>query len=494
MLKGKKERQAGRPVVVGRGFPASAGSRASRDSRAAAGLKPRPTEEKKRLKITQERLRNGLEILFLEDHSSPVATVLVWYRVGSRNDPPGKTGIAHLLEHMMFKGTRRRKPEDYSKIVQRMGGTTNAFTYQDGTAYYAEVPSAHIETVLDLESDRMINNVFREFKTERQVVMEERRRSVDNDPFGALYEGLVATAFVSHPYRHPIIGWMEDVQSITLDDLAAHYRTYYRPNNAVLLITGDVRPERALPLIRKHFSAITNPPIAVETHSNASRPIGRIRLIGPITAPAMAIIEPAQNGERQVEVISPAFRGSTMPILAYAYRIPPYRSPETPALDVLSRILSHGQSSRLYQSLIQQKQLVTDASGEADFHLDPGLFYFFVHPQQGKTIAEVRKAVDEEIDRLVETHSNASQSSIAEWELSKARNQAMADFTYAQDGCSQQGFFLGYVHVMDSYRRLNTYLTEIAAVTAADVQAVATKYLQRSLRTVGLFIPQVPPA
>ncbi|MGH8103644.1 MAG: M16 family metallopeptidase, partial [bacterium] len=440
-------------------------------------LNPRRTKARQRpLNIASEHLRNGLEVLMLEDHSSPVATVLVWYRVGSRNDPPGKTGIAHLLEHMMFKGTRKRKAEEHSQIVQRMGGSVNAFTYQDGTAYYAEVPSSQIETILELEADRMVNNMFREFKTEREVVMEERRRSHDNDPFGALHENLVAAAYYAHPYRNPIIGWMDDIRSISLDDLAQYYRTYYRPNNAVALITGDIEPKSALAAIRKHFGAISNPPLS----NHSSHPTGRTRQTGPANPPPMSIIEPPQVGERTVEVIPPT--GGTMPMIAYAYRIPPYRSAETPALDVLSRILSLGQSSRLYQSLIQDQQLVTDASGEADFHIDPGLFYFFLHPQQGKSIDEVRKAVDSEVARLMA-------EPVADWELEKARNQAMADFTYAQDGCSQQGFMLGYVHIMDSYRRLSTYMAEVGAVTAADVQQIAQKYLQRKHRTVALLLP-----
>ncbi|MCJ7642615.1 MAG: insulinase family protein, partial [Desulfobacterales bacterium] len=330
-----------------------------------------------REKVSETVLPNGLKIILLEDHKAPLITFQVWYRVGSRNEAWGRTGLSHLLEHMMFKGTQKYGPEDFSRIIQENGGNDNAFTTHDYTAYFENLSSDRIQVALDLESDRMQNLNLREedFRTERMVVMEERRLRTEDNPFATLVEQFEATAFQIQPYHWPIIGWMEDIARLTLEDLKSYYRTYYNPVNAFIVAVGDFRKEDLLPQIEKAFGSYPRgiPP---------NQEVGR---------------ESPQIGERRIFVKKEA----QLPSILMGYHVPNIKDPDGHVLEIIGMLLSAGKSSRLYQSLVRDKRLVLDA--DADYSLlsrDPGLFYLSADPLPGKEVAEVEKALDQEIERL----------------------------------------------------------------------------------------------
>ncbi len=414
----------------------------------------------RRLPIRYQRLHNGLEVLVVQDHSSPVVSVQVWYRVGSRYDPPGLTGISHFLEHLMFKGTQKYKPEECSLIIQRMGGMNNAFTFEDATVYVSEIPAFGVDTVLEMEADRLRNLMIRDFEQEKKVVMEERRRSVDNDPFGLLYEHLRAVTFLIHPYKHPIIGWMADLERMKAEDVRQHYARYYRPDNTFIVLAGDIDLREAIKKVNPYFGKLKS---------------GR----QPDKKPPRALEEPPVYGPREVVVEKPG----VTPILAYAYPIPAFKSKEVGTLEVLSRILSSGESSRLYRSLVYEKQMATEASGDAKMYQEAGLFYFFLFPRPEVAISDLKKALSEDISRL-------QKYPVEPWELEKAKNQVIAEWVFGQDGCLYQGFFVGMCHLMDHYRRAHTLVEEVQKVTAEDVLRVAQTYLSESRRTTGIFQPK----
>ena len=333
------------------------------------------SEASLRDQVFEAVLSNGLKVILMENHKAPLITFHVWYRVGSRNEAWEKTGMSHMLEHMMFKGTEKFGPEEYSRIIQENGGNSNAFTSRDYTAYFATLNSDRVQVVMDLESDRMQNLVLREedFKTERMVVMEERRLRTEDNPISYLHEQLEATAFQIQPYHWPIIGWMEDLARLTLEDLKVHYKTYYNPVNAFLVVVGDFKKEDLLPKIEKAFGSIR-------------------KGADPDQKKAL---EPEQTGERRVNLKKEA----QLPYLAMGYRVPNLREPDSYALEVMATILSEGKSSRLHQNLVREKRLVFSA--DADYSLlsrDPSLFYLTANPLPGKDVAEIEKALDQEVE------------------------------------------------------------------------------------------------
>lgn len=413
-----------------------------------------------RLDIHEFQLDNSLEVLILEDHAVPLVTVQVWYRVGSRNERPGITGISHFLEHLMFKGTAKYGPGNYSLLMQRYGGTENAFTSYDMTAYHSVVPASQLELALDLESDRMVNLQLapEAITSEREVVKEERRLR-ENAPTGPMYEELGATAFKAHPYQWPVIGWMSDIDAITRDDLLTHYRMYYSPNNATLIIVGDVERASTLELVRRYFGSIPKGP----------------------TPPPVRPPEPPQPGERRVEIPRP----TAVPVLSIAYHIPQFDHPDALPLEVLSQILSQGQSSRLYRDLVYQRQLATSISTDADLRVEPGLFTVVSTVQSGKSPVEVEEAIYAQFNQVTE-------ESITEHELQKAINQTLSGFVFRQDSIQQQGFTIGSFHMLQSYKLINEYIDRLKQVTKQDVARVARTYLTKSNRTVVTVVPASP--
>jgi zinc protease len=413
------------------------------------------------LDIKEFRVDNGLEVLILEDHAVPLVTVQVWYRVGSRNERPGITGISHFLEHMMFKGTPKYGPGLYSQLIQRYGGTQNAFTSYDMTAYHSVVPAARLDLALDLEADRMMNLLFdpNEIKAEREVVKEERRLR-ENAPTGPMYEVLGALAFKAHPYHWPVIGWMSDIEAITREDLLAYYKTYYLPNNATLIIVGDVDATQTMAAVRRHFGSLPQGP----------------------TPPPVRPPEPPQLGEHRAEIPRP----TALAAIAMAYHIPAAAHADALPLEVLSQILSQGQSSRLYRELVYQRQIATSINADAGLRVDPGLFTIVSMVQAGKSPAEVEEAIYEQLDRVTE-------ESIADRELQKAINQALSGFVFRQDSIQQQGFTIGSFHILQSYKVINEYIERLRGVTKQDVARVARTYLTKTNRTVVTIVPMSPP-
>jgi zinc protease len=416
-------------------------------------------------RVSETVLDNGLKVILLEDHKAPVAVFQIWYRVGSRNEVPGHSGLSHLLEHMMFKGTSEKvAPDEYTRIVQRNGGQTNAFTTQDHTTYFVTIASDRIGVPLELEADRMRHLTFSEdlFGPERKVVMEERRLRTDNDPIAALFEQLAATAYLAHPYQLPIIGWMDDIEQSTVADLTNHYRTYYAPNNAFLVVVGDFNTEQLLGRIRDAYGTI---------------PAGEL-------SPSVRSVEPSQRGERRMELV----REAELPFVALAHHVPNLRSHDGAALEVLTEILSGGDSARLHHELVYSRRLARQAGADYDYtSIDPGMLVIYGQPLPGKSASEVEKALVGEIDKL-------RAAPPAEREIEKAKNAIEAQFVFAQDSLFNQAMILGQYEIASSWRDVDNYLDSVRKVSADDLQRVAGFYLERDNRSTGTLIALPRPA
>ncbi len=411
------------------------------------------------LKVTEKALPNGLKVLLLEEHKAPVVTFQIWYKVGSRNERLGKTGMSHLLEHMMFKGTKKYGPKQFSRTVQRNGGNDNAFTSKNYTAYFENLSADRLEIALDLESDRMQNLLLdpQEFLSERDVVMEERRMRYEDDPTNTMIEQMMATAFSAHPYQWPVIGWMADLQNLTRDDLEQHYRTYYAPNNATIVVVGDFETPKVLALVEKYFGTIPRGP----------------------AVPAVGAVEPKQLGEKRVIVKQEA----ELPAIFAGYKAPNLKHPDSHALNVLQGILSSGKSSRLYTSLVYEKQIALYAGGDYDdVAVDPNLFYVYAGVMPGKTAPEVEQALFAEIERF-------KNEPVTDEELQKSKNQAEASFVMSRDSVFYQAMLLGQFETVADWRLLEKYLDGIRAVTKEDIQRVAREYFTEDNRTVGILVP-----
>lgn len=421
-----------------------------------------PSEAGLRDQAFEKVLPNGLKVILLENHKAPSVTFQVWYRVGSRNEAWGKTGLSHMLEHMMFKGTEKIGPEEFSRMIQENGGNDNAFTSRDYTAYFENLSIDRIQVALDLESDRMQNLILREedFKTERMVVMEERRLRTEDSPQAYLQEQLEATAFQIHPYRWPIIGWMEDIKRYALQDLKAYYRTYYNPSNAFLVVVGDFKKEELLPRVEKAFGSY---PKGAAPDQEKSK-------------------ESPQIGERRITIKKEA----QLPYLVMGYHVPNLNDPDSYTLEVIATILSGGKSSRLYQSLVREKRLLLGI--DADYSIltrDPGLFYITADLLPGKEIVEVEKRLDQELDRL-------QTELVGERELEKTKNQLEAAFVFAQDSIFYQAMVLAQHEIVSSWRAIDDYIPSIRKVTPEDIRRVAKRYLIPDNRTIGNLIPLPP--
>jgi zinc protease len=413
-------------------------------------------------RVRETVLPNGLKIILLEDHKAPVVVFQIYYRVGARNESLGHTGLSHILEHVMFKGTDKVAPEDYSKIIQRNGGRTNAWTTDDNTTYFATMASDRVGVVIDLEADRMTNLKLTDeiFLPERSVIMEERRLRVDNNPVSDLFEQLNATAYAAHPYQFPVIGWMSDIAQTTLADTVQHYRTYYAPNNAFVVAVGDFDGNALAAQVGEAFGSLASAP----------------------PPPAVRAIEPTQEGERRVEVK----REAQLPFVAMAHHVPNLRSGDAAALEVLAAILSGGESARLHQQLVYRLRLARDAGASYDYtSIDPGLFTVYVQPLPGQSAATAETALLRELERAKTEPPSAR-------ELDKAKNGIEAQFIFAQDSLFYQAMQLGQYEVAGDWRRIDDYLPTLRAVTADDVVRVARTYLRPENRTTGVLIPDPP--
>jgi zinc protease len=409
--------------------------------------------------VVEHRLPNGMLVLVLKEPRAPLVTHQVWYRVGSRNEELGKTGLSHLTEHLMFKGTDKFKAKEFSRLVQKAGGNDNAFTSKDYTAYYQTGPKTELKRYMEMEADRMrgLRVDEKAFDTEKNVVLEERRLRTEDDPVSFLVEDMMATAYKAHPYQWPIIGWHHDLESITREDFFKYYGTYYQPNNATLVVVGDVDPKEVLAWAEDIYGRLPAGPKAP-----------------PVTAK-----EPRQYGERRVMVQ----REAQLPFLAMAYHVPNWENPDAFALELLSSILSQGRSSRLYQKLVYKDRL-TLAAG-ADYDLDTAnasVFTFSGQPLPGKTVGQVERALDAEIKKL--------QTDLVDpKELEKAKNQVISAFVMSMDSLFYRGMVLGKLATVAHWDLVKDYLPKIQQVTAEDIRRVARQYLVTDNRTLGVLVP-----
>lgn len=405
---------------------------------------------------------NGLKVILLEDHKAPILTFHVWYRVGARDEAWGKTGISHLLEHMMFKGTEKITGTEFNRIIKENGGNDNAFTSKDYTGYFMTIAADRVSIPIRLESDRMQNLLLREedFQTEKMVVMEERRLRTEDNPQACLAEQLEAAAFQIHSYHWPTIGWMEDIRNLTLADLKSWYRTYYNPANAFIVVVGDFRKTELLPLIRKAFGSI---PRGTPPSGERDR-------------------EPPQNGERRILLKKEA----QLPCIFMGYHIPNLTHPDGYTLEVIGAILSGGKSSRLYRSLVLEKQIALDADAENTLlSKDFRLFYLSVTPLPEKGITLIEKSLNDEIERL-------QKEPVGERELEKAKNQIESSFVYSQDSIYYQALLLAQYEIASSWKAIDDYIPSIRKVTAEDVIRVSKLYLVPDNRTTGILVPLPP--
>ena len=408
--------------------------------------------------VVEHKLKNGLKVLLLRESRAPVISVQVWYRVGSRNEALGKTGLSHFLEHLMFKGTEKFGPKEFTRRIQKSGGMDNAFTGRDYTAYFENGPKTELSRWLEMEADRMRHLKLSDgdFTTEKKVVIEERRMRTEDDPVAFLMEELTAAAYKAHPYQWPVIGWQHDVESVTRDDCFQHYQTYYHPNNCTVVV-GDIEPQEALQQIEATFGAI--PP-------------------GP-EPPKVTAKEPKQYGERRVVV----HREAQLPYLVMAYHAPNWQDPDAYPLELLARVLSQGRSSRLYHNLVYQQRLALQTGADYDFDTaDPTMFTLHAQPFPGKTVAQLEAALAGEVKR-VQTEL------VGEKELQKAKNQTVAGFYMSLDSLFLRGMLLGRLETVARWTLLKEFVPKILQVTPADVQRVAKKYLVAENRNVGILSP-----
>ncbi|MEW6600568.1 MAG: pitrilysin family protein, partial [Nitrospirota bacterium] len=383
----------------------------------------------------------------------------IWYNAGSINEPIGKTGMSHVLEHMMFKGTPKYGNKVFSKIISKAGGIDNAGTSRDYAYYFQKLAPDRLYLSIEMEADRMRNLIMDkgDFLSERDVVMEERRMRYEDDPQNLLFEEVVSTAFRNNPYRWPVIGWMEDLKNLTRDDLMNYYRKYYVPNNAFIVIAGNVDVNSVMTKIRDEFGAIPKGP-----------EIKKLNLQ-----------EPVQRGEKRVFIKKEA----ELPYVISAYKTPNVLDEDSCALDVLAGVLSGGKSGRIYRSLVDEKRIALSAgAGYSNFNKYPFLFYLEGTPLPGKNIEEIENALYDEVGKIKDEPPS-------EREVQKVKNQIEADFIMQQDSVYSQAMLLAEFEMLGDWRLKDRYLEGLRKVTPDDVQRVASKYLVDDQRTVGILIP-----
>ncbi|MGR9099919.1 MAG: M16 family metallopeptidase [Gammaproteobacteria bacterium] len=416
-------------------------------------------------RVHERKLSNGLKILVKEDHRSPVVVSQIWYKVGSSYEHDGITGISHMLEHMMFKGTKKHPPGEFSRIIAENGGNENAFTGQDYTAYFQTLEKSRLPISFELEADRMrrLNLTKDELDKELQVVLEERRMRTDDKPRAKTGEFFMAMAYVSSPYKNPIIGWPVDIENYRIDDLEAWYRQWYAPNNATLVIVGDVVPEKVFQLADKHFGSL--------------KP-SNIKPLKPRD-------EVEQVGERRMTVKLPA----KLPYLVMGYKVPVLNSAENEweayALEVLAAVLDGGDSARLQTRLVRGKQIAVSAgAGYSMYSRLPTLFTLDATPAEGKNVAELESALKEEIRKL-------QSAPVAQDELDRIKAQVLAQSIYERDSMFYQGMQLGILETVGvGWQKADEYVNKINQVTAEQVQMVAGKYLVEDKLNVAVLDPQ----
>lgn len=416
-------------------------------------------------RVHEFALDNGMKLIVKQDHRAPVAVSQVWYKVGSSYEHDGITGVSHVLEHMMFKGTERHGPGEFSRIIAENGGRENAFTSRDYTAYFQTLENDRLPIAFELEADRMRNLRLdaAEFAKEAQVVMEERRLRTEDSPQALTYEHFNATAFLSSPYRTPIIGWMADLEALQIEDLQQWYERWYAPNNAVLVVAGDVAPDAVFELAQRHFGKL---------------PAAKLE-------PTKARREIEQRGVRRLVVRAPA----EVPYLVMGYKVPVLLTAEQDwepyALEVLAGVLDGGDSARLTRDLVRGQQIAAAAgAGYGLYDRQQSLLLLDATPATGQDVATLEKALRAQVAMLQETPVSAA-------ELERVKAQVLADHVYQEDSVFYQAMRIGMLETVGlGWQRQDEYLPRIQAVTAEQVQAVARKYLVDDQLTLAVLEPQ----
>jgi zinc protease len=414
-----------------------------------------------KLTYTMATLDNGLKVVFHEDHSTPIVHAELWYHVGSKNEKPGRTGFAHLFEHMMFKGSKNVEPEGHPSWISSVGGQSNATTNEDATVYWQTFPAQYLPLVLWLEADRMATLRIDEavFKNEREVVKEERRMRIDNQPYGRLNEIVYDQAFTVHPYKHPTIGSMQDLEAASIEDVRDFFRTFYVPDNATLVLAGDFESKEALKLVEQY--------------------LGRVpKSAGPV--PRDIPKEPPQTKERRVRLEE----NWPLPAVVVAHHITYDGHPDSYPLHMASKVLSDGQSSRIYRKLVYEKRVALAAFGGGNIIEDPNLFFAVAIVQPGKTPEEAAAALIAELDRLRTEPITAA-------ELQQAKNQFARDYIFSRESNKDKANTLAHAAVIhDDITTADGEFDIFMKMTEADVQRVAQKYFTPENRLVLTIMPK----
>jgi len=417
-----------------------------------------------KITFTDTKLSNGLRLIVAEDHVAPVYSIAVVYNVGSRDERKGRTGFAHLFEHMMFKGSENVGPGEHFYTIFSNGGTMNGTTNKERTLYFETMPANQLEAGMFLEADRMrsLAIVKENLDNQRQAVQEERRQGLDNQPYGRTNEAIDELAFDNPAYKHSVIGSMDDLTAASTQDVATFFQTYYAPNNAIIAVAGDVTVAAVRALARKYFESIPSQP----------------------APPAVDISQAPQLGERRLSLDDPLAR---LPRLDVSYRIPPNLSPDDDAVDVMTLVLSGGRSSRFYESIVRQKQLAVAINAFAPDSRGPRLLRIVATPTPGKSIEDLEAAIDAEIERV-------KTGAIAGWEINKARNTARRQMVGSLGQSLNRAVELAeYALMFDDPGRINARWGRLDALKADDVQRVAKQYLTRENRSVIVTRPGPAP-
>jgi zinc protease len=414
-----------------------------------------------KLNYSMTTLTNGLKVVLLEDHSAPIVHAELWYHVGSKNEKPGRTGFAHLFEHMMFKGSKNVEPEGHPSWISSVGGQSNATTNEDATIYWQTFPAQYLPLVLWLEADRMATLRIDEavFKNEREVVKEERRMRIDNQPYGRLNEIVYDQAFTVHPYKHPTIGSMKDLEAASIEDVRDFFRTFYVPNNATLVLSGDFDSKEALAMVERYLGRVPR----------STKPV-------PRDIPK----EPAQTKERRVRIEE----SWPLPAVVVAHHITFDGDPDSYPLHIASKVLSDGQSSRIYRKLVYEKQVALAAFGGGNIIEHPNLFFAVAIVQPGKTPEEAANALIEELDKL-------RKEAISPAELQQAKNQFARDYIFSRESNKDKANQLAHAVVIhDDVKTADGEFDIFMNITQADVQRVAQKYFTPGNRLVITIMPK----
>ena len=414
-----------------------------------------------KLDYTMTTLPNGMNVVFLEDHSTPIVHLQMWYHVGSKNEKAGRTGFAHLFEHMMFKGSKNVEPEGHPSYISSVGGQSNAYTNEDATVFWETVPAQYLPLILWLEGDRLASLRIEEkvFKTEREVVKEERRMRIENQPYGRLQEIIADQAFTVHPYKHPVIGSMKDLEAASVDDVREFFQTYYVPNNATAVLVGDFDAKEALALVTQYLGRVPK----------SEKPV-------PRDIPK----EPEQTKERRVTIKEEW----PLPAVVVAHHITFDGNPDSYPLHIASKVLSDGQSSRIYRKLVYEKGIALAAFGGGNIIEDPNLFFAVAIVQPGHTPEEATAALIAELDRLRTEPITAS-------ELQQAKNQFARDYILGRESNQNKAEMLGHAAVIhNDIKTADGEFDIFQSLTAADVQRAAKTYFTPENRLVLTIMPK----